>query len=372
MLHGNSAHDAALWEKYNNKNCHMKYANNMITLLLSLFVLNGCTKNSANDGIVKGAPANLTVTAQVKTDGSGNVDFTATADNAVAYVYEFGNGEVLSSANGKATYQYKTNGTNSYKVTVTARSQQNVSAQKTIQILVSVNNGSTAPFWSDEFDKDGAPDASKWGYDLGNGSGGWGNNELEYYTDRSQNVIVQGGVLKINAIKENYNGSAYTSARLLSKGKFAFTYGRVEVRAKLPAGAGTWPAVWMLGDNIGSAGWPNCGEIDIMEHRGSELNKIFGTLHYPGRSGANADGSTRVIDNATTAFHVYSMEWNAASINIYVDGQLYHTVTNSANIPFNHDFFLLMNLAMGGNFGGPVDPAFTSATMEVDYIRVYK
>jgi beta-glucanase (GH16 family) len=159
---------------------------------------------------------------------------------------------------------------------------------------------------------------------------------------------------------------------LLSKNKFAFTYGKVEVRAKLPAGVGTWPAIWMLGSDISSAGWPNCGEIDIMEHRGSELNKIFGTLHYPGRSGGNADGGTKVISNATTEFHTYSIDWSATAIKIYVDDQLYHTVANSASIPFNHDFFFILNIAMGGGFGGTVDPAFTNATMEIDYIRVYK
>jgi beta-glucanase (GH16 family) len=109
-----------------------------------------------------------------------------------------------------------------------------------------------------------------------------------------------------------------------------------------------------------------------MEHRGSELNKIFGTLHYPGRSGGNADGSTTVISNATTEFHIYKLEWSSSLIKIYVDDQLYHTVTNSTNIPFNHDFFLLINLAMGGTFAGPVDPDFSAATLEVDYVKVYK
>jgi beta-glucanase (GH16 family) len=227
-------------------------------------------------------------------------------------------------------------------------------------------------FWSEEFNYAGAPDPTKWGYDTGTGWNGWGNAELQYYTSRPENVIVQNGVLKITAKKESYKGNAYTSARLLTKGKFAFQYGRVEVRAKLPAGVGTWPAIWMLGSNITTVDWPACGEIDIMEHRGSELNKIFGTLHYPGRSGANADGSTRMISNATTEFHIYSVDWSASEIKIYVDGVLYHTVVNSEKIPFNHDFFILLNVAIGGHFAGKVDPAFTSASMEVDYVRVYK
>jgi beta-glucanase (GH16 family) len=177
--------------------------------------------------------------------------------------------------------------------------------------------------------------------------------------------------LQIKAIKETFNGGTYTSARLLSKNKFSFKYGRVEVSAKLPAGVGTWPAIWMLGNNINTAPWPACGEIDIMEHLGRDLNKIYGTLHYPGRSGSTADGSTKVISNATTAFHKYSLEWSAASIKISVDDQLIHMVPNSAALPFNQEFFFILNVAMGGNFGGPVDPAFTSAAMEIDYIRVY-
>jgi beta-glucanase (GH16 family) len=184
-------------------------------------------------------------------------------------------------------------------------------------------------------------------------------------------VIVENGVLKIKAIKENYNGSAYTSARLLSKGKFEFKYGKVEVSAKLPAGVGTWPAIWMLGANANTVGWPDCGEIDIMEHRGNELNKIFGTFHYPGHSGGNADGGTKMISNATTAFHKYSLDWSASVIRIYVDDQLVHSLANSASVPFNHDFFFILNVAMGGTFGGTIDPNFSNATMEVDYIRVY-
>ena len=227
-------------------------------------------------------------------------------------------------------------------------------------------------FWSEEFNTDGAPDASKWGYNLGTGDGGWGNQELEYYTSALANAVVSGGVLKITAIKESFNGSSYTSARLVSKDKFDFTYGKVEVRAKIPAGIGTWPAIWMLGSDVNTNYWPACGEIDIMEHRGSELNKIFGTLHYPGRFGGNPDGSTKLITNATTEFHLYSLDWSASSIKIYVDNVLIHSVANSASIPFNHDFFFILNVAMGGGFAGPVDPAFISATMEVDYIRVYK
>ncbi len=228
----------------------------------------------------------------------------------------------------------------------------------------------TTLVWSDEFNTNGAPDNSKWGYDLG--GGGWGNQELEYYTKRPENVIVKDGVLKVNAIRENYMGNTFTSARLLTKGKFAFTYGKVEVKAKLPAGVGTWPAVWMLGSNIDTNPWPACGEMDIVEHLGRDLNNIYGTLHYPGRFAGSADGGTKRISDATTAFHIYTLEWTSSLVKISVDGQVVHTVANSSSIPFNKDFFFIINLAMGGNFGGPVDPSVNNATLEVDYIRVYK
>lgn len=347
----------------------MKYFKNLTILTASFFILISCKKAGAGSNTSNTAPTNLVVNATVNPDNSGNVAFTATATNAVAYDYEFGNGNVNTSATGAINYQYTTAGTATYTVTVTAKSSTGATAKKTIQITVT-SNAAPSLFWSEEFNVNGAPDPTKWGYDLG--AGGWGNNELEYYTSRPENAIVQDGVLKIKAMKENYSGSAYTSARLLSKGKFDFKYGKVEVRAKIPAGVGTWPAIWALGSDIDQVSWPACGEIDIMEHVGKTLNTIYGTLHYPGRSGGNADGNTKVIANATTEFHIYTLEWTAAYIKIYADNTLIHSVSNSAAIPFNHNFFLVLNVALGGNFGGPLDPSFTSASMEVDYIRIYK
>lgn len=229
--------------------------------------------------------------------------------------------------------------------------------------------------WSDEFNTPGLPDASKWAYDTGSGCPqrcGWGNNELQYYTARAENAVVEGGTLRIHAKKEAFQSAAYTSARIKSKGKFDFKYGKIEVRAKLPEGIGTWPAIWMLGSNIDKTGWPACGEIDVMEHRGYELNKIFGTLHYPGRSGDNANGHYLMVNDVTKSFHLYAAEWTEKSIRIYADGKLVHEVANHKDIPFNHDFFIILNVAIGGNFAGPVDPAFQHSTMEVDYVRVYQ
>lgn len=226
--------------------------------------------------------------------------------------------------------------------------------------------------WSDEFNTDGAPDSAKWGYNLGTGDNGWGNNEKQNYTNAATNVIVQGGNLKITAKKESSGGAAYSSARLVSENKFEFKYGKVEVRAKLPIGAGTWPAIWMLGQNYATNPWPACGEIDIMEHVGNNQNVILGTLHYPGRSGGNADTGSKTIANVSTEFHVYKAVWSPASIKIYADDTLIHSVANNASLPFNSDFFLILNVAMGGNLGGNIDPAFTQSSMEIDYVRVYQ
>jgi beta-glucanase (GH16 family) len=332
-----------------------------------LVLLASCGKESASSGNGNTPPSNLLVNAVVNPDNSGNVSFTASATNAVSYIYDFGNGNFQTVPSGIVTYRYPVAG--SYSVAVTARSASGQAITKSIPVTVTI---ALALVWSDEFNTDGAPDPAKWGYNIGTGTGGWGNNELQYYTDRADNVIVEGGFLKVKAKKESFSGNEYTSARLLSQAKFAFKYGRVEVSAKLPAGVGTWPAIWMLGSNINTVSWPACGEIDIMEHRGSDLNKIHGTLHYPGRFGGSADGSTKLIANASTEFHKYSLEWSASTIKIFADDQLFHTVANSSSLPFNQDFFFIINVAMGGSFGGAVDPAFSSATMEVDYIRVYQ
>ncbi len=221
--------------------------------------------------------------------------------------------------------------------------------------------------FSDEFATDGAPDPSKWSYDLG--AGGWGNGELQTYTNNPANAVVQGGNLVITAVR---NGNSYTSARLKSENKYEFRYGKVEFRAKLPAGAGTWPALWMLGQNYATNTWPACGEIDIMEHKGFEPNIIHGTVHYTGRSAGNAVTSRITATNVSSTYHIYKVIWSPQSIRFYVDNVLFHSVLNTNSLPFNSDFFLIMNVAMGGTFGGPVDPAFTQSSMSVDYVRVYQ
>ncbi|TMM59533.1 glycoside hydrolase family 16 protein [Maribacter algarum] len=167
--------------------------------------------------------------------------------------------------------------------------------------------------------------------------------------------------------------AAYTSARIKSENLYEFTYGRVEIRAKLPSAGGTWPALWTLGANFDEVGWPTCGEMDIMEHVGNNPNVVSSALHYPGNSGGSAVTSSTSVPTATSEFHNYTMEWTADSIKFVVDDELIHTsFANTTDTPFNSDFFFIMNIAMGGTLGGSIDPAFTEDTMEVDYIRVYQ
>ncbi len=233
--------------------------------------------------------------------------------------------------------------------------------------------------WSDEFDVEGSPDAEKWGYDLGDGCPdlcGWGNNEAQYYTDRPDNVIVDDGLLKITLKKERYEGSNYTSTRMLTQGKYDFKYGKLEVRAKLPSGGGTWPAIWMLGSNISTAGWPACGEIDVMEHAGNRQGEVSSALHTPSSSGATINTGKQTISDVSEEFHVYTVEWKRESITFSVDDTIHYTYSPSNRTddtwPFYLDQFIILNVAMGGSFGGNIDGDFTESTMEVDYVRVYQ
>ena len=234
------------------------------------------------------------------------------------------------------------------------------------------------PFWSDEFDYTGLPDPLKWSYDIG--GHGWGNNELQYYTDRIENAVVKDGLLKINAIKEKYEGKEYTSTRLISKYKGDLLYGRVEVSAKIPSGRGTWPAIWMLPTDWEYGGWPASGEIDIMEHVGYDLNKIHISTHseaYYWRIGTQRT-ATKVIENATTAFHRYRIDWTPYAIRGYIDDVHIFTSVNDGTDykawPFDKRFHLLLNIAVGGDWGGQqgIDESIFPATMEVDYVRFFK
>ncbi|MDG1041213.1 MAG: glycoside hydrolase family 16 protein [Flavobacteriaceae bacterium] len=269
---------------------------------------------------------------------------------------------------------------------------------------------------ADEFDVEGAPNSDIWSFETGTGIDGWGNNELQYYTDRPENVTVQNGLLVITALKEEYNGASYTSARLITKGKFKQAYGRFEARIKVPGGSGLWPAFWLLGENFDVDGWPQCGEIDIMEYRRQEPTKVSGSIHGPGYSGeTDPQGQvTKSYDLGNNrydaGFHVFGIEWGPEYINYYIDDVLYNQITPSdievtpadvvytlndaveaveateespaveaveatdvtGDWVFNKPFYIIINLAVGGNFpGNPDDGETFPQNMLVDYVRVY-
>ncbi|MBT8257571.1 MAG: glycoside hydrolase family 16 protein [Bacteroidia bacterium] len=231
---------------------------------------------------------------------------------------------------------------------------------------------------ADEFDNTGAPDPDMWTYNIGTGSNGWGNNELQYYTDRPENVIVEGGTLKITARPESFEGSGYTSARLITKGLFEKQYGRFEARIKMPFGQGIWPAFWMLGNDIDEVSWPQCGEIDIIENFGRNPTVITGAVHGPGYNAGDAifKDYDLVNERIDTDFHIYGIEWGPNYINYYVDDVLYNQITPE-DVPgewvFDHPFFMILNVAVGGNaVGSPNETTQFPQTMYVDYIRVYE
>jgi beta-glucanase (GH16 family) len=230
----------------------------------------------------------------------------------------------------------------------------------------------------EEFDTNGAPNPALWSFDIGTGNNGWGNNELQYYTDRPENIVIEDGMLKITARRELFLGSSYTSARILTKGKFEQKYGRIEARIKLPWGKGLWPAFWMLGANIDQVSWPQCGEIDIMEYLGNQPTKVFGTVHGPGYSGGDSFGKTYTLpnDRFDNDFHIFGIEWGENYINYYVDDVLYNQITPAdvdGEWVFNQPFYIILNMAVGGNLPGSpnADTSFPQ-TMLVDYIRVYE
>lgn len=244
------------------------------------------------------------------------------------------------------------------------------------QVVTNFNNLVLA----DEFDTEGAPNPAVWAYEIGRGPNGdgWGNNELQYYTDRPANVRVDNGLLLITAREEAYQGAAYTSARLVTKGLFEQKYGRFEARIRLPMGQGLWPAFWLLGNDCDQNIWPACGEIDIMENIGSQPSKIFGSVHGPGYSAGESEGKDFILqgDRFDNDFHVFGIEWTPEYINYYVDDKLYNQITPD-DVPGEwvydgRPFYIILNMAVGGNLPGAPNAATEfPRTMAVDYVRVY-
>lgn len=233
--------------------------------------------------------------------------------------------------------------------------------------------------WADEFDLD-TVNAANWNFEIGNGINGWGNNELQYYTKRPQNVKIEEGNLVITAIKESYSGFQYTSTRMQTKNKAFWKYGRIEMKAKLPKGRGTWPAFWMMPQNqsYGTTLWPDNGEIDIMEYVGYEPSKVHGTVHTDKNFGSSAVGSTITYYGVENDFHVYAIEWSEDTIKWYVDSYLYGSYKRSNRDwqywPFDKDFYVILNFAVGGNWGGAqgIDTSIFPQKYIIDYVRVYQ
>ncbi|UCC24412.1 MAG: glycoside hydrolase family 16 protein [Gemmatimonadales bacterium] len=343
-------------------------------------------------------PSNLALSVTLKGqeasehgDGSGVAFLEATGTNVSQFRFRFENGDSYLNDTGELTYIFTEEGTHSHTITALFYSETNQA--DSISRDVTVRVGPPAPeemtlVWADEFDYEGPVDPEKWHHQVIPISGdSWANNEVQHYTDRTDNSYVSDGTLKIVAKRETYQFEGvtknYTSARLNSI--FVFKYGRVDIRAKLPAEAGTWPAFWTLGANIneignyhgsayGSVGWPACGEIDIMEQNGWDKNHLIGHLHWGDtQTGVyQSQGGTRTIANASTTFNLYSLIWTEDEIQILFNGEVFHQTANTTGMPYDNLHYVLMNIAMGGTLGGSIPGSFTQAVMEVDYIRIYQ
>jgi beta-glucanase (GH16 family) len=336
-------------------------------------------------------PVAVQYTTQDGTARSGE-DFTAVTAGTIT----FAAGETEKRININVVADDAREGDDAFKVTLSNPSGATVyRGTATGQIL---NDDSRVPFtnagydspgsypglslaWSDEFDGP-ALNTAAWSHQNGDGCPslcGWGNNELEYYTDRPDNLFFQDGKLVIEAKREDFGGKSYTSSKILTSGKKTFKFGRIDIRARLPKGKGIWPALWLLPQDNVYGGWPRSGEIDLMELVGHEPNKVYGTLHYgPGPGSTQTSrGYTLPSGNFSDEFHVFSVEWKQDQIKWYVDNNLYSTVNRadigSLNWPFNEQFFLIFNLAVGGNWpGNPDATTYVPQWMIVDYIRVYQ
>jgi beta-glucanase (GH16 family) len=234
----------------------------------------------------------------------------------------------------------------------------------------------STPVWEDNFDQNGVPDPSKWTFEIG--GSGWGNNEQQYYTPN--NAAVQDGNLLITARKELNNGRSYTSSRIITKGRGDFQYGRFEMRAKLPKGRGTWPAFWLLPSENYYGIWPSSGEMDVMEHVGFDVNKVHASIHCSAynHSRGNQKTSARIVTGATDDFHTYRLDWTPYSVKGFIDGEQYFEFVNENKgftaWPFNRPYYMILNLAVGGNWGGAqgIDDTVFPTSYVIDYVRVYK
>jgi beta-glucanase (GH16 family) len=352
-------------------------------LIFGLLLFVNCKKPTIQTVVL---PENLRTTVAAN---GGNVEVVAEADKVNFYTVTFfrnNDSTVIQTNDGIADYTYTQSGT--YRIKSRAHTTFSDFIEKNDTISVNadsiLNQGYSTPLsypnmtlvWNDEFD--GNSLSSDWTYDIGNGNWGWGNNELEYY--RTDNATVENGLLTITAKQESFGGQNYTSSRIKTQGLKSFKYGRIDIRAKLPFGKGIWPALWMLGDNISTVGWPSCGEIDIMELvGGSGTDKtVHGTAHW-----ADANGNRAYIGGSNSLssgifndqFHVFSIVWDTNSIKWYRDNIEYYVLnTTAADLAeFDERFFFIFNVAVGGNWpGNPDATTVFPQKMIVDYVRVFQ
>ena len=377
------------------KALYMRITLSVFLLIIGALFWNGCKDD---DPAAKVTPSNLTLEATISDDGSGIVSFVADADDAIKYDFYFGENPgapAVTSTDGTEQHTYLNTGT--YTASVVAYSVDNLFINKTVSVTVEVDEpaisdvGYSTPesypnftlVWQDEFNGTEL-NLEDWTHETGNGAGGWGNNELQFY--QAQNTLVQDGYLTIKAKKESTGGFNYTSSRIITKGKQAFKYGRIDIRAILPKGQGIWPALWMLGSNISDVGvgWPKCGEIDIMELIGGtgtgagRNDRIYGTVHWDNAGQyASYGGNTTLTGGKTFAdeFHVFSIIWTDTAITWYLDDVQYHIIdiTPGELNEFQKDFFFIFNVAVGGNWPGSPDATTVfPQRMIVDYIRVFQ
>ncbi len=357
-----------------------------------LMISSACKKDPPPEEAV--LPTNL-VTVITTTEGTATVN--AAADNANFYTflfYEGNNVTTIEDNSGVGEYTFSASGTYTLKTRAHATHADYVEKVETITVAIDpgwlggvphIDSGYATPtsyagmtlVWQDEFN--GTSLSSDWVHEIGNGNWGWGNNELEYY--RPENTTVEGGLLKITAKSESFGGFSYTSSRVKTQGIQRFQYGRIDIRAALPYGQGYWPALWMLGENITTASWPNCGEIDIMEMVGGTTaagagnNKVHGTIHWEQNGHASYGGTSTIPQWYAEEFHVFSIVWDTNTIKWYRDDVLYHTadITPSNLAAFHQEFFFIFNVAIGGTWPGSPDPSTVfPQTMAVDYVRVFQ
>lgn len=353
--------------------------------LLVLLLFSSCEDNKINTN----DPSNLVVEVTVSNNGSGVVQVQAIADNTIEYQLRIGTNPTPVAINETGLFEYTFTVSGNYTLDIRAYGSSGKyikverHAEVTIGNGVTIEDGYATPLnysgynltWNDEFEGT-TVNTSNWIFETGTGNSGWGNNELQYY--RQGNAWVEGGVLTIEARKESYQGSNYTSTRMITKNKKSFQYGRIDIRALLPKGQGIWPALWMLGNNIQTVSWPSCGEIDIMEMVGGSGrdNQTHGTVHWD-NSGHEYVGGSYTLQSGIFAdeYHVFSIIWDETLIKWFVNDIKFYEIdiTPSHMSEFHQPYFFIFNVAVGGNWpGNPDATTIFPQRMRVDYIRVFQ